>query len=64
MLLRSSHLAGDHLFYFRATAVASVCSLCQVLVGRVQSMPGTRFPLGAHVRILGLLLGVTQTASF
>ena len=29
MSLRSSHLVGDHLFYFEATAVASAYSLCQ-----------------------------------
>ena len=29
MLLRSSHLVGDHLFDFGATAVASASSLCQ-----------------------------------
>ena len=32
MSLRSSHLVGDHLFEFGATAVASACSLCHELV--------------------------------
>ena len=48
MSLRSSHLIGDHLFDFGATAAAYACSPCQERV----------FP---HVRILGLLLGLTQT---
>ena len=29
MLVRSSHVVGEHLFYFGATTVASSCSLCQ-----------------------------------
>lgn len=45
MSLRSSLLIGDHLFDFGATAVACACCV---------------YVFSPHVRILGLLLGLTQ----
>ena len=45
-MLRWSHLVGDHLFYFGATDLASVCSLCQERVS--PSCPGFGSAPRAH----------------
>ena len=40
MSLRSSHLIGDHLFDFGATAAGHACSLCQECVGLDEAVEG------------------------